>query len=100
MVSAPSAIASSAHAPALVAARPPTIPGIRTMRFRGIVTSRAVSLVFLLYQKGLPHLSGSRPRDRGFHLKGNQGTAILANSGLDTSPDNKPRARMRKGSTA
>jgi hypothetical protein len=40
-------------------------------------------------RKGLPQ----RPRDRRFHVKGNQGTAILANSGLDTAPDNKPRAR-------
>jgi hypothetical protein len=41
--------------------------------------------VSLLYQKGrgLPHLSGSRPRDRRFHVeRENQGTAVLTNSDL------------------
>ena len=38
------------------------------------------SFFTLSKRKGLPHLSGSRPRDRRFHVKGNPGTAVLENS--------------------
>jgi hypothetical protein len=36
---------------------------------------------------------GEDEADADEAVKGNQGTAILANFGLDTSPDNKPRPR-------
>src|SRR6202035_3005535 len=88
------------HATALAAAVMPrwmvfSYP-LTTARFLDLLAGSGImdaSFFTLSKRKGLPHLSGSRPRDRRFHVEGNQGPAVLANSGLDTSPDNKPRAR-------